>query len=212
MKRDLPAVVPHAVQQRVAADQLNRRDFRRPGALQRLSDLSMLPPSAGAERWPLDGILDAYARHALDMCAMVERTFGHRARSILPMSDTQQLFSPNQQFFLLLRREEIRMSHWITSATLWEAASERAVLALGNPWWSTEQVVWSDDSTCVTVELRRYPGDVPALWIAIAPGQRSIRLHLPTGVAAIPFDALDQALETYYQQHTRTALAATKRR
>jgi hypothetical protein len=127
------------------------------------------------------------------------------------MSDTQRLFSPNQQFFLLLRCEEIRMSHWMTSATLWEATPERAVLALGNTWWSTEQVVWRDDSACVTAELRRYPGDVPALPIALYPELRSIMLHMPTGGVVIPFDALDQYLERYYQQHTRTAPVAMKR-
>lgn len=101
------------------------------------------------------------------------------------------------------------MSHWVTHATLWEAIPERPLLALGNTQWSAEQLIWSQDSTCLTAELRRYPGDAPALQIAIYPAQRSVALHLPTGVATVPFDALEQHLESYYLQHTRTKSPTT---
>jgi hypothetical protein len=115
------------------------------------------------------------------------------------MSDIQRLFSPSKRFFVLLSSYEVRMSHWIISAALWEATPERALLLLGNAWWSTEQAVWSDDNTCVTAELRRYPGDVPAIRIDIYPEQRSIELHTPKGTASIRFEELDQYLEEYYQ-------------
>jgi hypothetical protein len=127
------------------------------------------------------------------------------------MSDIQRLYSPNKRFFVLLSCDEIRMSHWITSAALWEATPERVLLLLGNAWWSAEQLVWRDDSTCVTAELRRYPGDVPAILIDIYPEQRSIMPNTPAGTAPIPFEGLDQYLEGYYQKHTRTSPASTKR-
>jgi hypothetical protein len=94
---------------------------------------------------------------------------------------------------------------------LWEASPERALLDFGNAWWSTEQVGWRDDSACVTAELRRYPGDVPAILIDIYPEQRSIVPHTPSGTPPIPFEGLDQYLERYYQQHTRSMPAPTKR-
>jgi hypothetical protein len=127
------------------------------------------------------------------------------------MSDMQRIFSPNKRFFLLLSRDEIRMSHWITSATLWETTPERALVLLGNAWWSTEQLVWRDDSSCVTVELRRYPGDVPAILLDIYPEQRSIVPHTPAGTAPIPFEELNQYLEGYYQNYAGTSPASTKR-
>jgi hypothetical protein len=115
------------------------------------------------------------------------------------MSDIQRLFSPNQRYFILLDSYEVRMSHWITNAALWEAAPERVLLVLGNARWSAGQVTWRDDSTCVTAELRRYPGDVPALLIDIYPQQRSVVLHTPGGTGPIAFDVLGQLLEQYYR-------------
>jgi hypothetical protein len=127
------------------------------------------------------------------------------------MSDIQRLFSPNKQFFVLLSRYEIRMSHWITSAALWEATPERLLLFLGNAWWSTEQLVWRDDSSSVSAEMRRYPGDVPAILIDIYPEEQSIVPNTPAGTAPIRFEELEQYLEQYYQNRTRLLPASTKR-
>jgi hypothetical protein len=127
------------------------------------------------------------------------------------MSDIQRLFSPNKRFFILLIRSEIRMSHWITSAALWETTPERLSLVFGNNWWSTEQLVWRDDSSCVTAELRRYPGDVPAILIDIYPEQRSIIPKTLASTAPIAFEGLDQYLEEYYRKHARSSSASTRR-
>jgi hypothetical protein len=128
------------------------------------------------------------------------------------MSDIQRLFSPNKRFFILLSSYEIRMSHWIISAALWEATPERELLLLGDACWSTERVVWHDNSTCVTAELRRYPGDVPAIQIDIYPEQLSIVPHTPTGTVPLSFEGLDQYLERYYQQRSRTSPASDQPR
>jgi hypothetical protein len=119
------------------------------------------------------------------------------------MSDTQQLYSSDQRFFLLLERSEIRMSHWITNTTLWESTPRRALLQLGDWSWSTEQASWHADSTCLNVELRRYPGDAPALLLDIYPVQRLIVPRTPADTAWIEFDGLEQYLERYYQRHRR---------
>jgi hypothetical protein len=117
------------------------------------------------------------------------------------MSDVQRLYSPDQRYFVLLGSYEMRMSHWVTSAALWEAAPQRILLELGASLWSAEQVLWSSDSTCLTVELRRYPGDAPALLIDIYPAQRSIVPRAPGDEAPIRFEQLESYLEVYYRRH-----------
>jgi hypothetical protein len=117
------------------------------------------------------------------------------------MSDIQHLFSPDQRFFVVLARSEMRMSHWVTNAALWESAPRRALLLLGGALWSTEQAIWRVDSTSLAVELRRYPGDAPALLLDIYPDQRLIVPRTPTDTAAMAFDRLNQYLERYYQKN-----------
>jgi hypothetical protein len=123
------------------------------------------------------------------------------------MSDIKRIFSPDRRFFVLLSSYEMRMSHWVTSAALWESASQRRLLELGASLWSAEQALWSPDSTCLTVELRRYPGDAPAIQLDIYPAQHSIVPRAPDDVAPIRFEQLEMYLESYYQRHRRATPA-----
>ena len=116
------------------------------------------------------------------------------------MSDVQRLYSPNRRHFVLLGSYEMRMSHWLTSAALWEAEPPSMLLELGASLWSAEQVAWSADSTCLTVELRRYPGDAPTIRLDIYPDQRSIVPRVPGDVARLRFEQLESYLEACYQR------------
>jgi hypothetical protein len=117
------------------------------------------------------------------------------------MSDIQQIASPDQRYYLLLASNEMRMSHWVTSAALWERAAQRLLLQIGNGLWSSEQIVWSADSQVVTVGLRRYPGDAPGLVLDIYPAQQIVMPHAPADTQPLPFAALNAFLERYYAQH-----------
>ena len=119
------------------------------------------------------------------------------------MNDIRELFSPDKRFFVVLSSYEVRMSHWITGATLWQSAPRRKLLEFGNAWWSTEQAVWQPDEVNLAVELRRYPGDAPSLQLDIDPDRRMITPRTPPGAAPFGFEALDQYLEHYYEQHRR---------
>ncbi|HEU5088609.1 MAG TPA: hypothetical protein VFT99_14235 [Roseiflexaceae bacterium] len=119
------------------------------------------------------------------------------------MSDIRELFSPDRRFFVVLSSYEVRMSHWITGAALWESAPRRKLLEFGNAWWSTEQATWQPDGANLSVELRRYPGDAPSLLLDIDAARRIITPHTPAGAAPFGFDALDPYLEEYYRQHRR---------
>ena len=116
------------------------------------------------------------------------------------MSDIQQIDSPDQCYSMLLTSHEMRMSHWVTSAALWERASQRLLLRIGDGLWSSEQITWSVDSQRVTVELRRYPGDAPGIVIDIFPEQQIVIPHAPADTQPLTFAALNAFLEDYYAQ------------
>jgi hypothetical protein len=117
------------------------------------------------------------------------------------MSDIQQMVSPDQRYSLLLTRNEMRMSHWMTSAALWECASQRLLLQIGDGLWSSEQIVWSADSRVVTVALRRYPGDAPGIVIDLYPDQQIVIPRAPADTQSLPFAELNTFLERYYAHH-----------
>src|SRR5215208_7010220 len=102
------------------------------------------------------------------------------------MSDSQQIDSPDQRYSILLTSNEMRMSHWVTSAALWERASQRLLLEIGDGLWSSEQIVWSADSQVVTIGLRRYPGDAPGLVLDIYPAQQVVIPQPPADTQPLP--------------------------
>ena len=106
------------------------------------------------------------------------------------MSDTQQIVSPDQRYSLLLASKEMRMSHWVTSAALWERAPQRLLLQIGDGLWSSEQIAWSPDSRRLTIGLRRYPGDAPGITIDIYPERRIVIPHPPADTQPLPFAGL----------------------
>jgi hypothetical protein len=122
------------------------------------------------------------------------------------LSDIQQIDSPDQQYYLLLTNNEMRMSHWVTSAVLWERATQRLLLQIGDGLWSSEQIAWSADSHVVTVGLRRYPGDAPGLVLDIYPEQQIAIPHAPAETRPLPFDQLNTFLERYYAHHRRARI------
>jgi hypothetical protein len=117
------------------------------------------------------------------------------------MSDIQQIDSPDQRYYLLLISNEMRMSHSVINAALWEHNPERLLLEIGDWQWSSEQIIWSANSERVTIALRRYPGDAPGIVIDIYPEQQIVIPHAPAETQPLPFTALNTFLERYYAQH-----------
>ena len=121
----------------------------------------------------------------------------------VPMSHFQQIDSPDQRYYLLLASNEMRMSHWVTSAALWERPTQRLLLAIGDGLWSSEEIAWCADSRAVTVGLRRYPGDAPGIVLDIYPEQQLVIPHAPAETQPVPFEQLNGFLERYYARHRR---------
>lgn len=113
------------------------------------------------------------------------------------MSDIRQIDSPDLRYYLLLTSSEMRMSHWVTNAALWERATQQMLLQIGDELWSSEHIAWSVDSRVVTVGLRRYPGDTPGLVIDIYPTQQVVIPHPPAETKLLLFAELNSFLERY---------------
>ncbi|HMQ33833.1 MAG TPA: hypothetical protein PKD53_24080 [Chloroflexaceae bacterium] len=121
----------------------------------------------------------------------------------VPMSEIRRIASPDGRYELLLASTEMRMSHWVTSAALWEHASQRLLLQLGDGLWSSEEMDWSADSRVVTVGLRRYPGDAPGIVLAVYLEQQIVIPRAPAETQPLAFAELNSFLERYYTQHRR---------
>jgi hypothetical protein len=121
------------------------------------------------------------------------------------MSDLQQIDSPDQRYSILLASNEMRMSHWVTSAALWERDPMRLLLQIGDELWSSEEIAWSADSRVVTVGLRRYPGDAPGIVLNIYPEQQLVIPHAPAETQSLRFAQLNTFLERYYAHHRRVS-------
>jgi hypothetical protein len=113
------------------------------------------------------------------------------ARFLETCFDIQQIASPDQRYYLLLASNEMRMSHSVTIAALWERASARLLLQIGDGLWSCEDIVWSTDSRVVTVGLRRYPGDAPGIVLDMYPQQQLVIPHAPDETQPLPFAQLN---------------------
>jgi hypothetical protein len=114
------------------------------------------------------------------------------------MSDTRLLPSPDQRYHLLLVNHEMRMSHWVTEATLWERDPPRLLLQLDDGLWSCEEAAWSADSHRVTVRLWRYPGDAPVIVLDLYPEQQLVIPHPPAEAQPLPFAQLTTFLARWY--------------
>lgn len=93
---------------------------------------------------------------------------GGPPRTAAPLSGDSRVTrhpSPDGRFELFTTAHEMRMSHWIEVPALIETASSRTVLAV-DEIWSADTVAWSDDSRTVTLQLRKYPADIPGVTLA----------------------------------------------
>jgi hypothetical protein len=117
------------------------------------------------------------------------------------VSNLQQIDSPDRRYYIILVSNEMRMSHWVTSASLWESTPQRLLLEIGDWQWSSEGIVWGAGSELVTIELRPYPGDGPGIVIDIYPERQVVVPHAPAETQPVPFVELNAFLERYYANH-----------
>lgn len=115
----------------------------------------------------------------------------------------KKVISPDRKYYLLLQDIEMRMSHWVSNASLFEEGAETAIAEIGGDMWSVDQVSWSADGKRVAMQLRRYPGDVDSVDAVIDLERGVVELKSIDGEKNLSLSALNSWLELFYQRHSR---------
>ena len=104
--------------------------------------------------------------------------------------------SPDGRHAVVIASNEMRMSHWIDSASLFTLPDERLLGELGGWAWSVDRLDWGPEGH-LTVALRRYPGDVPGVTVEIALDRKAARFG---NGPEMPIGKLSAALEADYHR------------
>jgi hypothetical protein len=75
---------------------------------------------------------------------------------------------------------------------------ERLVAELGEAAWSADQIAWSPDGGSLTLQLRRYPGDIPGVTVSIDLNRLTAQIDGQDDT--VPLARLSAALEADYQR------------
>jgi hypothetical protein len=119
------------------------------------------------------------------------------------MSEVQNHPSPDERFVFVVGMVEMRMSHWVNSAALWQREPRQLLLELGDSLWSTDTIVWSEDGRRATVCMRRYPGDGLPIMLDLLMDEAIAVPHAPADTTPIPFASLNDFLDRHHQQSRR---------
>jgi hypothetical protein len=109
--------------------------------------------------------------------------------------------SPDGRYEVSFSHVEMRMSHWLDCPALLDTATGQALLDMGETLWSADCVEWAPDSRRAMLVLRRYPGDAPAVTVAIDLAARICEVRAPGGTASLALAELVRWLERWYEQH-----------
>jgi hypothetical protein len=116
--------------------------------------------------------------------------------------DAKANISPDGQYAVVVSSISMLMSHWIESGEVWIIASSTMLTPIGEWRWSIDRLVWAGDHG-LTVDVRRYPGDVAGGTITLDLDQQTAAITFNTEQVTIPFAQLTDWLESYYARHTR---------
>lgn len=114
-------------------------------------------------------------------------------------------FSPDGRYTVDVNSIEMRMSHWVDRPLILDEFTHQMVLDLGDCLWSVDHARWDEDSTRVSLSLRRYPGTIPGVAVDIEIHRHMAVIHFPDEVSQVPFDQLVSTLEQY--AHSQPKLA-----
>jgi len=83
----------------------------------------------------------------------------------------------------MIEEDEVSNGHWVARAALYTMPDEDLVAPVGIDSWSTGRITWAADGG-VSIELRRYPGDVPGVTVEIDLNRQMPRLLRRYGLPA----------------------------
>jgi hypothetical protein len=124
------------------------------------------------------------------------------ARAAAPLSGDSPIThhpSPDGRFDVVTAATEITMTHWVETPALYDLQQNRELLALDSRW-SADVITWSPDSRTVTLQLRKYPADVPGVTLTVDLLTGEAQFVSRAGVERVPVDAAEDWLHGYVRR------------
>lgn len=123
-------------------------------------------------------------------------------RAAAPLSGdnpTTRHLSPDGRFAVVTSATEVKMSHWVETPALYDLQQNRELLALDRRW-SADVVTWSPDSRTVTLQLRKYPADVPGVTLTVDLLTQEAQFISRGGVERVPVNEAADWLSGYIRR------------
>ena len=125
-----------------------------------------------------------------------------RSRAAAPLSGdaaTTRHDSPDGRFAVETTAREAKPGHWIESPALYDLAQRRTLFAL-DAQWSADVVTWAPDSRTVTLQLRRYPADVPGVTLTVDLLSGEAQFVSRAGIERVPVADANAWLTAYVRR------------
>lgn len=110
---------------------------------------------------------------------------GRAAAPVSGDNPTTRYLSPDGRFAVVTSATEVKMSHWVETPTLYDLQQRVELLALDRRW-SADVITWSPDSRTVTLQLRKYPADIPGVTLTVDLLTREAQFVSRAGVERVP--------------------------
>lgn len=123
-------------------------------------------------------------------------------RAAAPLSGdnpTTRHRSPDGRFAVVTTATEVKMSHWVETPALYDLQQNRELLALDRRW-SADVVTWSPDSRTVTLQLRKYPADVPGVTFTVDLLTQEAQFVSRGGIERVPVSGAADWLSGYIRR------------
>ena len=107
--------------------------------------------------------------------------------------------SPDGRFAVVTTADEVKAGHWVEIPALYDLTQSRELFAL-EPRWSADVITWSPDSRTVTLQLRKYPADVPGVTLTADLLTGEAQFVSRAGVERVPIAGVDAWLAGYVRR------------
>lgn len=129
----------------------------------------------------------------------VQRRPGRAAAPLSGDNPTTHHRSPDGRFAVVTSASQVKAGHWVETPALYDLQQNRELMALGSRW-SADVVTWSPDSRTVTLQLRKYPADVPGVTLTIDLPAQEAQFVFRGGIERVPVAGADAWLEGYLRR------------
>jgi hypothetical protein len=111
--------------------------------------------------------------------------------------------SPDRDFVAVTASNEVRMSHWIDTISVFAVADGREILNLPHPW-SSDDIAWGADNR-LRFSARCYPGGAPPVQIDLEPQTQTAQIRAAGEEATVPVAGMLSWLDQFHARHRRAS-------